>query len=298
VSWVAIGVPIDSVGRAGGTEHAPAALREAGLVERLGIADRGDLDVRIRGEERDPETGILGSTDVLAMTAAVRGAIREMVAAGERPLVLGGCCSLVPGALAGVRDAAGEVGIANIDGHVDVYDGQTSPTGEGADMPLSVAFGLGPARWVEASGGPSTEPTKAVILGARDPEEAEDIAPLLAGGLADLQVLGPDDLRTRGLASSGAQAAARLAERAERYWIHLDVDVLDEQAMPATDYVMPGGLEWDELAELLGPLCASAAVAGLSIGCVNPEKDPDSSLTRRTADLVVAALQTGPPPTS
>ena len=202
VSWVAIGVPIDSVGRAGGTEHAPAALRRAGLVERLGIADRGDLDVRIRGEERDAETGIVGSPDVLAMTGVVREAIREMVAAGERPLVLGGCCSLVPGALAGVRDAAGAVGIASVDGHVDVYDGETSPTGEGADMPLAVAFGLGPAGWVDASGGPSTDPGKAVILGARDPEEAEDIAPLLAGELADLLVLSPGDLRSRGLRPS------------------------------------------------------------------------------------------------
>ncbi len=298
MSWVAVGVPIDSVGRAGGTEHAPAALREAGLVERLGIADRGDLDVRIRGDERDPETGILGSQDVLAMTETVREAIREMVAAGERPLVLGGCCSLVPGALAGVRDAAGEVGIANVDGHVDVYDGETSPTGEGADMPLAVAFGLGPAAWVEASGGPSTKPAKAVILGARDPEEAEDIANLLAGDLTELQVLRPDDLRTRGLASSGAQAAERLAARVERYWIHLDVDVLDERAMPATDYLMPGGLEWDELAELMGPLCASPVVAGLSIGCVNPEKDPDGRLVQRTSDLVVAALQSGPQSTS
>ena len=80
----------------------------------------------------------------------------------------------------------------------------------------------------------------------------------------------------------------------ERYWIHLDVDVLDEQAMPATDYLMPGGLEWDELAEVLGPICASPAVAGLSIGCLNPEKDPDGSLTLRTSDVVVAALQSGP----
>ncbi|MGH3059097.1 MAG: arginase family protein [Gaiellaceae bacterium] len=95
--WTAIGVPIDSVGRAGGTEHAPAALREAGLLARLGISDRGDLDVRIRGDERDPETGIVGAHDVLAMTATVRAAIRDVVASGERPLVLGGCCSLVPG---------------------------------------------------------------------------------------------------------------------------------------------------------------------------------------------------------
>ena len=295
MSWVAVGVPIDSVGRAGGTEHAPAALRGAGLVERLGIADRGDLDVRIRGEERDPESGIVGAPDVLAMTRSVREAVREMVAAGERPLVLGGCCSLVPGALAGVRDAAGEVGIANVDGHVDVYDGQTSPTGEGADMPLAVALGFGPAAWVEACGGPSTRSERAVALGARDPEEAEDIAGLLAGELSDLLVLPPDELRRRGLARSGTEAAEHLADG---FWIHLDVDILDERAMPATDYLMPGGLEWDELAELLAPLCASPAVAGLSIGCVNPEKDPDGSLVRRTADLVAGALQTGPRATS
>jgi len=289
--WTAIGVPIDSVGRAGGTEHAPAALREAGLLARLGISDRGDLDVRIRGEERDPETGIVGAPDVLAMTATVRAAIRELVASGERPLVLGGCCSLVPGALAGVRDAVGAVGIANVDGHVDVYDGVTSPTGEGADMPLGVAFGLGPAAWVEAAGGATTDPAQAVVLGARDEEEARDIGTLLEGALAELLVLSPDDLRTRGLRASGELGAERLAERAGRFWIHLDVDVLDEAAMPATDYLMPGGLGWEELAELLGPLCASPAVAGLSIGCLNPEKDPGGRLTQRTCDLVATALR-------
>ena len=287
--WTVLGVPIDSVGRSGGTELAPAALREAGLLERLDASDRGDLDVRIRGQERDPETGILGSPDVLATTAAVRAAVAELVAAGERPLVLGGCCALVPGALAGVRDAACPVGIASVDGHVDVYDGRTSPTGEGADMPLAVAFGLGPAAWVEAAGGPSTTPAEGVVLGARDPEEAVDIAPLLDGELTELLVLTPDDLRGQGLAEAGRLCAERLAE-VGRFWIHLDVDVLDELAMPATDYLMPGGLEWDELAEVLGALCASPALAGLSLGCLNPEKDPDGTLTRRTCDLLVGAL--------
>jgi arginase len=285
-----LGVPIDSVGRSGGTELAPAALREAGLVERLGAADRGDLDVRIRGDARDPDTGIVGSPDVLAMTAVVRAAVAEMVGAGERPLVLGGCCSLVPGALAGVRDAAGSVGIANVDGHVDVYDGVTSPTGEAADMPLGVAFGRAPAEWVAAAGGLSTSPDRGLVLGARDPEEAVDVARLLEGDLAELLVLSSEDLRAQGVGEAGAFGAAILAERAGSYWIHLDVDVLDERAMPATDYLMPGGLEWDELGELLEPLCASSAVAGLSLGCLNPEKDPDGSLTRRVCDLLVDVL--------
>jgi arginase len=75
-----------------------------------------------------------------------------------------------------------------------------------------------------------------------------------------------------------------------RFWIHLDVDVLDEVALPATDYLMPGGLEWEELAALLGPLCAAPGLAGLSLGCLNPEKDPDGRSTRRTCDLLAGAL--------
>jgi arginase len=288
--WAAVGVPIDSVGRSGGTELAPNAVRDRDLLARLGAEDRGDLDVRVHGDERDPATGVIGIEGVLATTRAVRAAVRDIVQDGARPLVLGGCCTLVPGALAGMRDAVGAVNVAYVDGHVDVYDGVTSPTGEGADMPMSVAFGLGPAPCVQAAGGPSVAPADVVVLGARDPEEAGDIAGLLADTLAALEVLGPDEVHEQGLAEAGAHAAERLGRDGGRFWVHLDVDVLDERAMPATDYLMPGGLEWDELAALLGPLGASPALAGLSLGCVNPEKDPDGSCIDRTCALLAGAL--------
>jgi arginase len=288
--WTAIGVPIDSVGRSGGTELAPDAVRGQPLLERLDARDLGDLDVRIRGDDRDPATGVIGIADVVSMTSAVRAAVRDVVAGGERALVLGGCCALVPGALAGVRDAIGSVGVAYVDGHVDVYDGHSSHTGEAADMPMSVAFGLGPAPWVQAAGGVSAAPGSVVVLGARDPEEASDIAALRAGALAAVQVLGPAELRAIGLAAAGARAAERLGADDGRFWIHLDLDVLDEGAMPATDYLMPGGLEWDELATLLEPLCGTAALVGLSLGCLNPEKDPDGSYTAKTCALLADTL--------
>jgi arginase len=288
--WAAIGVPIDSVGRMGGTEEAPATVRKHDLLAHIGAEDRGDLDVRIRDDERDPVTGVVGIADTLSMTKVVRCAVRDVVVGGARPLVLGGCCALVPGALAGLRDAIGTLGVAYVDGHVDVYDGSTSPTGEAADMPLSVAFGLGPAAWVQAAGGASAAPADVVVLGARDPEEARDIADLRAGVLADVEVRGPDELRAAGLAAAGARAAQRLAGDGRRFWVHLDVDVLDEQAMPATDYLMPDGLQWDELAALLGPLGASPGLAGLSLGCLNPEKDPGGAYTEMTCALLASAL--------
>ena len=203
--------------------------------------------------------------------------------------MLGGCCSLVPGALAGLRDAVGPLGVAYVDGHVDVYDGRSSPTGEAADMPMGVAFGREPGSWVQAAGGPSVAPADVIVLGARDPEEAADIAALRAGPLAAVEVLGPDELRAEGPATAAERSATRLSRAP--FWIHLDVDVLDERAMPATDYLMPGGLEWDEVAALLGPLCASAALAGLSLGCLNPEKDPDGTYVEQTCALLASALR-------
>ena len=60
--WVAVGVPIDSVGAPVGgppfgTEEAPDALRRRGFVERVGATDRGDLAVRVTGPDRDPGSG-------------------------------------------------------------------------------------------------------------------------------------------------------------------------------------------------------------------------------------------------
>jgi arginase len=269
-----IGVPIDSVEPGGGNERGPEALRALGLPAALGGEDGGDLPVRIRGEERDPATGIRASDDVLASTRTIRAAVAERIAAGERPFLAGGCCAELPGALAGARDALGEVGLVHLDGHADLYDGETSTGGEAADMPISVVLGLGPAAWVEAAGGASTGAERTALIGFRDEEESrrdgmrqpQSLAPppLLASGA---------ELRARGHAASAAAIAAMLAERGP-FWLHFDVDVLDPACFPATDYPLGGGMDWDELQATLHPLLGSKRLVGASLACYNPDRDP------------------------
>jgi arginase len=270
-----IGVPIDSVGRDGGTEHGPEVLRELGLPAALSGEDAGDLPVRIRGETRDPQTGLLGSDDVLASTRAIRAAVAAQLGEGSRPFLAGGCCAELPGALAGARDALGEkVGLVHLDGHQDLYDGATSTTGEAADMPISVALGLGPQAWVEAAGGVAADPRRTALVGFRDQEESRqdgmrqpetlEPPPLLASGA---------ELRARGHAESAAAIAATVGEDGP-FWLHFDVDVLDPSCFPATDYLLGGGMDWDELQATLHPLLSSKQLLGASLACYNPEKDP------------------------
>ena len=260
--WAAIGVPIDSVGRAGGTERAPAAVRDHALPARLGAEDRGDLDVRIRGDERDPVSGVIGIADTLSMT---RPCARPC--ATPSPRARGRWCSAAAARSCPARSRAcatpiGALGVAYVDGHVDVYDGATSPTGEGADMPMSVAFGLGPEAWVRPPAARAPRRPTSSCSARATPRRRGTSPSCATDALVDVEVLGPDELRAEGLAAAGARAAQRLAADGRRFWIHLDLDVLDERAMPATDYLMPGGLQWDELAALMHPSAPRRASPG------------------------------------
>jgi len=278
-----LGVPIDSVGRDGGTEGSPAALRDLGLAE-LTVDDAGDLDVRIRGDVRDPATGMLASDEVLDASLGIRAAVTDLLADGARPFVAGGCCAELPGALAAARDVLGRVGLAYLDGHFDLYDGRTSPTGEAADMPVSVALGFGPDAWTATMDGASVAPDDTILLGPRD------LAASIADGMRDpasiagLTAHTNADLRTAGPREVGEATAAALVAGPGRYWVHLDVDVLDEVVFPATDYLDPDGLTWDELLEVMRPLFAAPGVIGASIGCYNPEKDPGLACGRALVD--------------
>jgi arginase len=280
---VTTGVPIDCINAVAadsapfGTELSPAALRAAGLPAAVGAADTGDLAVRLVGRDRDPATGVLGWPSVLATTQAIRDLVRDQVAAGQLPFLLGGCCTLLPGALSGARDALGQIGLGYLDGHLDLYDGRTSETGEPADMPISVITGQGPAAWSAAIDAPLVTRSELVLLGPRDRAEAVDYGSVMPEEAGLDTELTPAKLRDRGLAEAGAATRDQLSAAAGRYWVHLDVDVLDELAFPATDYLQPGGLTVAELGQLLGPLLTSPALAGVSLACYNPQKDPDGS---------------------
>jgi len=286
-----IGVPVDSAGHAGGTELAPAAFRALGLGKAIAARDGGDLAVRIRAEGRDPETGVVALGDVCSTTGEVRRAVAETLVRGERPFLVGGCCAIVPGALAGVRDIRGGVSLAHLDGHLDLYDQTTSQLGEAADMPVTVAIGLGPRAWVDAAGGPSLSSSDVWIVGYRDREQSlldgmlmpEDLNP-------PIPCLTTDEVRQEGPGRAGARVAQALAVGAGNTWVHLDLDIVDPALFFANDAPVPEGLNWDELTERLAAICDSPALAGVSLGCYNPEKDRNQENGRQIVETFREAL--------
>ena len=285
-----LGIPIDSVGApdggpAFGTELSPEALRSHGIVPRLGAHDAGDLGVRITGSARDSQTGLVGGATVAPVVTAVRREVARLLRDGRRPLLLGGCCTLLVGAFPGAVDALGPLGLAYADGHLDLYDQRTSPTGEVADMPVSLLLGRGEPGLLAAAGPvPALTVERLTVLGARDEDERRDLGPLAAE-------LGVVNIEVAEIVADPRAVGRRTARSCDLgFWLSLDVDVLDQDAFPATDYLMPGGLTLDQLHDLLEPIGRDQRLVGASVACYNPTKDPTGEHGAALVDLLVDVL--------
>ncbi len=280
-----VDAPLDCSGAGRGEEHAPAALRAAGLLERLDARDAGEADARIRDTRRDPDTGVIGALEVRRASTAIAGRVREVLDAGERPLVVGGDCTL----LLGVFEALpGGSGLWFVDGHADFYDGESSPTGEAADMDLAILTGHGPSGLLDRDG-PLVEPAAVVLLGHRPDELHPDVAHENARLDPAVHAVTAPEVRRRGADRVGSDAAARLATRPA--WLHLDLDVLDAGVLPAVSYPQALGLDWDELIALVRPFVGAPNLLGVSVADFNPDRDADGVHAAGVVDALVSLLR-------
>jgi len=286
--WTILGAPLDSSGEGRGEANAPRALRGAGVVDRLDAADAGDIEARIASAERDPQTGLIGSDDVTAASVELRRRVGGILDEGHLPLVIGGDCTLLIGVAAAIRDRGDRPGLWFVDGHLDLYDGSTSPTGEAADMDLAIVTGAAPPVIAEAPR-PSVGPRDVVVLGHRSPADTDSPEEL---EMADpgIELVDATAVTERGAAAVGRQAAARLAGT-DGIWLHLDLDVLGQDSLPAVSYRQPGGLDWDQLEMLLRPLVESSGLVGLSVADLNADLDPDGVAAGRVVDLLARVLK-------
>ncbi len=302
-AWTILGAPLDSSGTGRGEERAPDALRAAGLAGALGAGDAGDATGRLRPAARDATTGVIALDALRQASAALADAVAATLRAGTRPLVVGGDCSLLPGAIAGCRAAGRAPGLWIADGHPDMLDGAGSPTGEAADMDLAMLLGHGPAGLVDlVCDPPLVAAERVVLLGLRprglDPGNDAELDRLPAvTAWWDAPAIG-----TRGAAAVGREADRLLADAhaatdvpggasaPPAAWLHLDLDVLDEAVMPAVTYRQTHGLDWDDLAALLSPLARSRALIGMSVSDYVPDRDPGGVAARRTVELLTGLL--------
>jgi arginase len=289
-----VGAPLDCSGTSRGEARAPRALRDAGLAQRTGARDFGDVYATVDDPNRDARTGVIGFEQIRRASSEIDSAVAAVLDEGEKPLVVGGDCTVLVGALAAAKEQLRRVGLAFVDGHLDFFGGKTSPSGEAADMELAFVTGYGPEGLVDLVGPPPiAQPGDVVVMGHRaDPEEGNP----RESDLVDerIQLVEAPAIKRGDPERLGRYVAERLEAQAGRFWLHFDVDVFDQEEMPAVTYPLPDGLGWEHAEALLRPLVRSRRLVGLSVADFVPEKDPDGRYAHHLVDLVAGLFTTRP----
>jgi arginase len=262
----------------------PARILAAGAAERLTAEGRQVETIRV--EPRDPfptETSAAFET-ARVLARQVRMAVRQR----RFPIVLAGNCMAAVGAVSGLP--RGRTGLVWLDAHADFNTPETTRSGFLDGMALAAIVGH---CWTALTASvPDFEPLRTgdvLLLGARDVEAAER---------ARLEALGVEHRDTADLRADPAAVAASAASlggRADRVHLHVDLDVLDPDAVaPANRYAASGGLTLPELLEFVRMLRRACRIGAVTIASYDPAFDREHRMCAAALDLLSTLTEPDP----
>lgn len=192
-----------------------------------------------------------------------------------RLLTLGGDCFVEVASVAHLSGVHGQrLFVLWVDAHADLNTPETSPSGTAHGMPLRMLLDAAAGGRLPAPG--CLEAAQVALVGCRDLDRAE-VKYASSRGLRTLEVAAVE---------AAPASLAGLPPAGAAVYVHLDLDVLNPDVMPAVAVPTPGGLSPASLVQALTAVLAVHDVVGVGI----TEYVPDIEHDRETVTAVLGAL--------
>jgi arginase len=286
-----IGAPSSAAGFAPGTEKAPAALRAAGLVEKLQsigyeVIDLGDCAPRLFADDEEHKRA-RNIPEIVAVLNDLKPRAELAAKTGGLILVLGGDCAQTVAILAGARRYYKHISLIWFDRDADLNTPASTPSGRLDGMALAGIIGKGSPELVRFWGEPPLvrEPDTLIYgLERLDPPEQEFLT------RSPMRHVRAADIQNRGASAAAQNALAQLHADSRDFMLHLDLDTIAQEEFPATNVPGSGGLSYADVQTSLTEFVMHKNLLGLDIAQYNPDKDPDGACARKLINLLLEVL--------
>jgi arginase len=286
-----IGAPSSAAAFSAGSEKAPAALRAAGLAEKLQaigyeVLDYGDCAPRLFADDEEHRRA-RNLPEIVAGLNDLKTRAEFAVKSGALVLVLGGDCAQVIGLLTGVRRYYKHVNLLWFDRDADLNTPASTPSGRIDGMVVAHIIGRGAPElvrfWSEA---PLVREPDVTLFGLEriDPPEQEFLSK------SPMRHIDAVDVQAKGAQKAAHEALAQVHADAREFVLHLDTDVIAQEEFPAVNVPGSGGLDFETVRASLLEFAKHKNLLGLDVAQYNPEKDSDGSGAKKLIDLLVEAL--------
>jgi arginase len=291
-----LGVPMDLGADRRGVGMGPAGIRIAGVARQLRelgfeVEDGGDVSVD------QPETRAQGAAnakylhEIADACDRLRVEVRDALAEGRVPLVLGGDHSIAVGSISGVaehyRGRGEKVGVIWVDAHADMNTPETSPSGNVHGMPLAALLGYGAPELVELGGfAPKVDKENVCLIGIRALDEREKEMVRRSG----IHAYTMREVDERGMRAVIREAIDHASRGTAGFHVSFDLDGMDPRDVPGVGTPVRGGIDWREANLLMENVADSGRMVSCEVTELNPILDNGNQSGRVAVDIISSAF--------
>ena len=236
----------------------------------------------------DPESDVRNADAITEYARGQAQMLSKLIAGDNFILALGGDCSIIIGNALALKQA-GNYGLFFLDGHTDFMWPELSNTKGAAGMDLAIVTGHGHKKLTDILHlGTYIREENTWCVGNREYDE-EYVRTIENSNIKYFDL---NKLRQTGIENCCRSFLYHVNEnKLDGFWIHLDVDVLDDELMPAVDSRAAGGLDYTELNSILKCLLRSPKAKGMEITILDPDLDRDGKYTMAFTGEIVPLIQ-------
>lgn len=272
-----LGLKEPAPGHEPGVKKLPDFLRQFGFHTLLQAVHTTRLDPPAYSMRLDEVSGVRNADAIVDYAKQQADLLERTLADKHFPIVIGGDCSILIGNALALKKR-GHYGLFFLDGHTDFMWPSLSQTGGAAGMDLAIVTGHGHPKLTNINKKqPYIKEEDVYCVGNR--EYTSWYVDTIKNSHIHYRSL--EALRLQGIRQVVEAFLQMVNEKnLDGFWIHIDVDVLNDDIMPAVDSRNDEGLSYEEFNQIIGLLVAHEKSCGLNIGILDPELDEDGIYTK------------------